>query len=399
MGDSPRTRTADLDRFRVEKSRQRFLAANRGQELAAQLGNSFGNQHGLWEPTLPWEHTFGNQHGPNVWSRPEPLADGPPVVHHATIGALCTAGPGEQGTRTFGKDLASEVGVPREKEIDWSDRATVLAAVRKDGILLEFAPDFLRSRDKDVVLAALGNTGLALQFVGYPLRADRDIVLAAVTNSGTEQSRRRVFLYADASLRDDPEIIIRAIKIDPSVFQWAPSQLREWIPEVMAAAIEHGAVEFHPEMQPKELREAKNVVLAAVAKDGRRALPWAAFHFRDNKEVVIAACQNNGLALEFASESLRADRKVVLAALQNNSLRGIFGASLEFVSEALDPAVVVEAIEEGILVIEDFDEDFPPSGTKSVVLAAVVSKYGRRTLERAASHAAARWRAAIASVL
>ena len=59
----------------------------------------------------------------------------------------------------------------------------VMLAVREDGLELEFASHELRA-DREVVLAALSVTGCALQFASEVLRADRSVVHAAVNRDG-----------------------------------------------------------------------------------------------------------------------------------------------------------------------------------------------------------------------
>ena len=80
-----------------------------------------------------------------------------------------------------------------------------------------------------------------------------------------------------------------------------------------------------------------NEALAVVRRQGcdLRHLP----HFADNKDVVLAAVQQNALALKFASPRLKDDRAVVSAALRPD------GYGLEHASEELraDLDVVVLA--------------------------------------------------------
>jgi len=70
---------------------------------------------------------------------------------------------------------------------------------------------------------------------------------------------------------------------------------------------------------PEALREDREVVLAAVKKNGR-SLEYAEGGLRADREVVLAAVKQYGQALQFAEGGLEADREVVLAALQQNGL-------------------------------------------------------------------------------
>ena len=45
---------------------------------------------------------------------------------------------------------------------------------------------------------------------------------------------------------------------------------------------------------------------------------WASKELREDKEVVLAAVKNNGSAIEFASHALQKDKDVLLASVKNN---------------------------------------------------------------------------------
>ena len=63
-----------------------------------------------------------------------------------------------------------------------------------------------------------------------------------------------------------------------------------------------------------ELKNDKEVVLAAITEDGR-ALEYASDELKNDKEVVLAAVTQYGRALEYASDELKNDKDVVLAAV------------------------------------------------------------------------------------
>ena len=59
-----------------------------------------------------------------------------------------------------------------------ADREVVLAAVKQSGWALEHASDELKA-DRDLVLAAVEQDGKALEYASDELKADREVVLAA----------------------------------------------------------------------------------------------------------------------------------------------------------------------------------------------------------------------------
>ena len=75
-----------------------------------------------------------------------------------------------------------------------SDREVVLAAVQEWGLELQFASAALRA-DREVVLAAVQRDGLALEHASAELKADREVVLAAVLMPAFAREDRRSTLF------------------------------------------------------------------------------------------------------------------------------------------------------------------------------------------------------------
>ena len=74
-------------------------------------------------------------------------------------------------------------------------------------------------------------------------------------------------------------------------------------------------VQFLKEHQ--ELSDDKNVVLAAVQQNGL-ALNFASDELKNDKEIVLMAVKKYGIALQFASTELRKDKEVVLIAVRKD---------------------------------------------------------------------------------
>ena len=86
-----------------------------------------------------------------------------------------------------------------------ADKEVVLAAVKNSGAQLKYASPELRA-DKEVVLAAVNNTGYALQFASPELRADKEVVLAAVENKDF------AIQFASDELKRDKDVIRISMK-------------------------------------------------------------------------------------------------------------------------------------------------------------------------------------------
>jgi len=101
-------------------------------------------------------------------------------------------------------------------EIVLCDHEVILEAVANYGLALEWANDNHRA-DKMVVLSAVQQNGLALAYAHPSLQADREVVLAAVHNCGTALE------YADLCLRADDDVISVAVANDAASWEWALS--------------------------------------------------------------------------------------------------------------------------------------------------------------------------------
>mmetsp|Transcript_45960 Transcript_45960/g.103277 ORF Transcript_45960/g.103277 Transcript_45960/m.103277 type:complete len:354 (-) Transcript_45960:75-1136(-) len=95
----------------------------------------------------------------------------------------------------------------------------VLAAVRQSGRAIEFAPEAMR-HDRQVVLAAVSQDGRSLEHAAEDLRADRSIVRAAVRQNG------HALEHACVGLRSDPEVVMEAVKRSTHALQYASESIR-----------------------------------------------------------------------------------------------------------------------------------------------------------------------------
>ena len=93
-------------------------------------------------------------------------------------------------------------------------RQAILVALQQDGLALQYAAAGVRA-DRPLVLVALRRNGLALQYASAGLRADRQVVLVALDQNG------RALQYATDALRGAPDIVEAAITQTGSALQYA----------------------------------------------------------------------------------------------------------------------------------------------------------------------------------
>ena len=169
----------------------------------------------------------------------------------------------------------------------------VLTAVTQNGMTLQYASAELQA-DKEIVMAAVQQDGFALEYASAGLKADREIVMAAVQQNG------EALLYASAELRADREIVMTAV------------QKNGWALQYASAA----------------LKADGEVVMATVAQDGW-TLEYASSELQENRDIIIAAIQSDVEALcfakgEFASypqlihDTLKRDYRAIFFINKNN---------------------------------------------------------------------------------
>jgi sulfur relay (sulfurtransferase) complex TusBCD TusD component (DsrE family) len=118
--------------------------------------------------------------------------------------------------------------------------------------------------------------------------------------------------------------------------------------EMVLAAVTH-ALKF----ASVALKNDRDIVLAAVNQNGH-ALQYASVELKNDREVVLTAVTQNGNALQFASLELKNDRGVVLAAVTYD------GFVLKFASHELqnDYEVMIPAVANGWASWDDKFEVF-----------------------------------------
>lgn len=180
----------------------------------------------------------------------------------------------------------------------------VLAAVTENGFALRDYPRFWK--DRNVVLAAVAQSGSALRCASDLLKDDENLVLAAVTQNG------QALRFASEKLKGNKDIVIAACSQSGICLQYAS----------------------------KEIRSTKEVVKVAVCQSGE-ALAYASQDLRGDRDLVLLAVNQNGYALEHASEQHRGDKEIVITALNKQGCLG-------HASEALrkDPEVVQFAMKQ-----------------------------------------------------
>ena len=117
--------------------------------------------------------------------------------------------------------------------------------------------------------------------------------------------------HADIKMKAMPEVVMAAVEENGLSLEFADYELIRDEPIVSAAVLQNGlALQF----AASEMKEIRALALKAVKQNGM-ALRYCHQELRDARMVVLAAVTQNGHALRFASRKMQADEEVVLAAV------------------------------------------------------------------------------------
>eukprot|EP00656_Telonema_subtile_P015997 TRINITY_DN18423_c0_g1_i1.p1 TRINITY_DN18423_c0_g1~~TRINITY_DN18423_c0_g1_i1.p1 ORF type:complete len:376 (+),score=73.53 TRINITY_DN18423_c0_g1_i1:114-1241(+) len=251
-------------------------------------------------------------------------------------------------------------GSPERHRLCNDDRNSILIAVMECGLALEHATLRLRA-DKEVVITAVEpesmrhftanvlHTAHPLQFASSALRSDKEVLLIAVSHhqhwldSGGRP--RNVMELISPDLRTDPEIVSAAaqssgIWVDPNRKKGA--NVSESVP---------GRGEFQHLLAavPADVLNEEIAISAVKHSDSGLAFKFLPDHFKSNPKVALAAVKHGVCTdqdgemvdhvLMYASDELRNDHllnvnAIIAAGAAGNSSKAI-GALFELLPEAL----------------------------------------------------------------
>lgn len=222
-----------------------------------------------------------------------------------------------------------------------NDKDFVLEAVQSNASFLKGVNYPLRG-DKEVTLAAVKQDGRAMEYVADKLRADKDVALTALKtlNYANEDFFKN---HISRSLRQNPEFMAEAIKIDSNAYKYAFKKI-EYHRDVLKSFYEHGRSLYGdtPELR-KTLEENKNdkEFWKSIVNGDYALLKYASDEIRADKDIaLIAVSYGRGYALEYFNKSLKDDKDIVMMAIED------VGYPLRHASDRLkdDEEVVMQAV-------------------------------------------------------
>jgi hypothetical protein len=187
------------------------------------------------------------------------------------------------------------------------DQELMLKVVERNGLLLEETGSNIRAC-KDIVLKAVQQNGLALEYATDEIQDDDEVVLAAV------QQAPLALVFASERLLSRKELTLEVVKSDHRILELLISRSVDVDYELALCACQQNGAAF--ELVPAEFH-TKELILAALRANTSRSdflgnVDEALF---EDKEFVLELLAEDGRALKHVPELLRKDMQVSLAAL------------------------------------------------------------------------------------
>jgi len=203
------------------------------------------------------------------------------------------------GSKESDIEIVKKNGLALQTVEHKEDRDVVLTAVKQNGMALDFAGPW--KDDEEIVSSAVEKNGMALQFASKRLKNTKKVTSLAVN------SNPYAFQFASDELKDDEPYVRELSKLIAVVLYFASERLRSDEDIIFGSlSVFYGSLEYATEA----LTNNKAFMLRCVEKNGRH-LQFASDELKDDKELVLVAVNNRGDAIQFASADLRSDPQII----------------------------------------------------------------------------------------
>ncbi len=220
---------------------------------------------------------------------------------------------------------------------------------------LSYATPELQAK-KDIVKIAVTQNGCALEYAADTLQDDREIVKIAVTQNSD------AFFHISAKLEQDRDIALIALRKLSDHYAHRVGKRFPDDEEIIRLVIPKAPNLL--EHISDRLKADKEILIEALSADPGY-MKYAAKHTNKDKELMLAVAKNNGYVLECVAPSLKEDRDIVLAAVKQN------GLYITYATEKLraDKEIALAAVKQNGMALEYAAEHL--KADKDIVEAAV----------------------------
>ena len=224
------------------------------------------------------------------------------------------------------------LGLPQDPQqaLSWYDKAAAKGLVKAKESLDELS----YAIDKHAGTAIVEHDGMKLEFLPVRLRKDMEVVEMAVSCKGSGCALQ----FATDELRNDKNIVLKAVKSDGYALEFASQELRDNEVVCLEACRQNG---FAMRFVSERLRHDKEWGKRAMQANGY-SLKYAGKSLKDDHEVALLACKEQGAALQYAKWNPARNRDCIKAAITTGG-----AAAFEYAAKGsrLNPELLYHAVE------------------------------------------------------
>jgi hypothetical protein len=233
-----------------------------------------------------------------------------------------------------------------EEEMN-NNRGYILNLTKHCGRILQYLPKSGFRDNMEIVLSAISNDAMCLEFVSEELKFDKKVVEEALKKNGMS------LVHCIPKYKNSMTHVLMAVQNNGLALQHASPLVRKQRSIVLEAIKQNGLALIYAE----EFLNDKEIVLCAVKEYGL-ALKYASKYLRDDEEVVMVAIKSDPQSLLYAGYEQKSNRDVVMEAVKRNGMT-IYHTHTEYIRE--DRKIALEAVSNAGMsldVFKKFQNDF-----------------------------------------
>lgn len=178
------------------------------------------------------------------------------------------------------------------------DKEVAIEAINYQPLCYNYISDRLQY-DKDIVLLVLKDES-EMKNIPECFTNNKEVMLDFFNQRILNPQSLQNLQYVSDDLKDDLEVVMSAIKQDPLNLQFAGKRFKEDKNLAMLALQNKGSLEFLSE----ELKNDREVVLLALKNNGSQ-LQFASNRLKNDKDMVVIACESDLKNIQYASLEIR----------------------------------------------------------------------------------------------
>ena len=206
----------------------------------------------------------------------------------------------------------------------YDNKPFALELVKRNGLNLQGVSERLR-HDRDVVLAAIKENHLAIEYAGEEFDEDSEIMSAYQKGNPPLSNRQQVLAAIEKDpmaigevseeFWDDKEVMLAAVKRNGNLFIYASDRLKD-DEDILLAAVPTNARALG--LASRRIQDSEDIMLKALGCSDARVLYSVSDRLKDSKEFMRKAIELDPFAIACASKRLRKDKELTLLAVKKD---------------------------------------------------------------------------------